>query len=77
MQWGFARPSGTGTGAGAGAAGVLPAGINKADPRALAQGAGQVGDYNAELSQNRRPHTANIVRTADGQGSSGNGEVRN
>ena len=73
MQWGFARPSGTG----AGAAGVLPAGINKADPRALAQGAGQVGDYNAELSQNRRPHTANIVRTADGQGSSGNGEVRN
>ena len=75
MQWGFARPSGTG--AGAGAAGVLPAGINKADPRTLAQGAGQVGDYNAELSQNRRPHTANIVRTADGQGSSGNGEVRN
>ena len=49
--------------------GVLPAGI-KGDSR---QGGGL--DYGQELSQNRRPHTANIVRS-EGQGGSGNGEVR-
>ena len=81
MQWGFARPSGTGAGTATATAGVLPSGINKCDPRLQTQGAvsgqgqGQGADYSAELGQNRRPHTANIVRSADGQGGSGNGEV--
>ena len=67
MQWGFARPSGT--------TGVLPAGISKGDPRTQTQGGGQGQEYGqAEQSQNRRPHTANIVRTPDGH-TGGNGEV--